>query len=690
MIYDSIYKYPFEKLRFTPLPRKAGETGGTDEKKAPKYKAAEIAAFDIETTAVPELAQSFMYVWQFCIEEDVIIGRTWQEFKRLLYLVGRQLKEQDLCLVVYVHNLSYEIQYLAGIYHYNDYEVFCTDSRKVLKATMYKRFEFRCSYRLTNMSLDEAAAKFNKVYTKLHGFDYSKTRYPDTPLDEEELAYATHDVLATVELVHRLNDLYGDDLYTTPLTSTGYVRRELKHAMEPVRMRLHDIAPPYECYKLLRAAFRGGNCHANRYYAGHIIDNVGSDDISSSYPSQQCNKKFPMTKWNSVKSGSLVPSLIEKRIEQGAAFIMRIALVEVELRYRYNPVPYIPIAKCIELHFPYDSGVCTDNGRILQAAYIEIAVTDIDYNIIMQQYKCKEVHILEAYSSWYGYLPDEWRGVNIEHYKAKTELKGIEGQDLYYEKAKNLLNGIYGDSVQDVCKENILFADLQYVLKEYEHIEDEEKAYKAKMRAPYKLYQWGVWTTAHARAQLQQAVDKCGDNFVYCDTDCVKYCGKMDFTAENSAAIASSLQSGLYATDRKGIVHYGGVFEHDGEYRRFITQGAKKYAYEDLQGKLHITVSGVSKKYGAAELERKGGLNAFKPGFIFTEARKTESVYNDTNTGITELDGHKVELYRNVMIRETTYKLGYGRDYAELISTLLSSSEETLNKIHKHWLNCKG
>ena len=49
--------------------------------------------------------------------------------------------------------------------------------------------------------------------------------------------------------------------------------------------------------------------------------------------------------------------------------------------------------------------------------------------------------------------------------------------------------------------------------------------------------------------------------------------------------------------DTKGIEHMLGLFEHDASYSKFITQGAKKYAYIDSKDKeIHITVSGVPKK----------------------------------------------------------------------------------------------
>ena len=49
--------------------------------------------------------------------------------------------------------------------------------------------------------------------------------------------------------------------------------------------------------------------------------------------------------------------------------------------------------------------------------------------------------------------------------------------------------------------------------------------------------------------------------------------------------------------DVKGKTRMLGVFDHDADYKEFITQGAKKYAYRDKKyGDIHITVSGVPKE----------------------------------------------------------------------------------------------
>lgn len=669
MVWD-VDHFPFDSLNFSPAPRRPGENGKF-------YYADQVCCFDIESTRIEEIEQSVMYVWQFAIGlHTVIIGRTWDQFKDLLHNLKRRLG--GLHLVVYVHNLSYEGQFLSGIYHFNNYEVFCTDARKLLRMDMYKTFEFRCSFKLTNMSLGAAAKRYNKLYLKKSGdeFNYTERRFSETPLTRKELLYAVYDVLAVVELVQAIMKLNDDNLYSIPLTSTGFVRRNVKREMHDYHSELVKCWPDYRCYQLLKAAFRGGNTHANRYYAGEIMENVKSVDISSSYPSQQCNKLFPISPFKKRISNSL--SYLHKLMDIGDAVIMRVILTDVELRNKYEPVPYISIGKCQAIHLPDDRGVCIDNGRILCATQLELCISDLDLILIDRQYKFG-IRIVEMYSSHYGQLPEPIRRLNIEYFKKKTELKGVAGQELYYHKNKELLNSIYGMSVQDPVKARILFEDLGYKLDESKSLED---IHERKKNIAFTEYQYGVWTTCWARYSLQAGIDKCGDQLVYCDTDSCKYLGDIDFTDYNEERIKECLESGSWARDRKGISHYMGVYEDDGEYKRFITLGAKKYAYEDDEG-LHITVSGVGKKRGAAELERAGGLEAFTPGFVFHNTGKTESVYNDENGKIIKVDGHLVKLTRNVVIRDADYTLQISGDYAEL----LDCSAQLLNKVHQFWLN---
>lgn len=635
-----------------------------------------ICAFDIETTRLAEVEQSIMYVWQFCLDfpdgsDTVIIGRTWAEFRHMLYRLGQVLGDKHL--KIYIHNASYEFQFLAGIYDFKPHEVFALESRSVLNFTMYGKFDFFCSYKLFNMSLDMATKKYAPDYHKKTGtFDYEQRRFSDTPLSRKELLYCVYDVWGLCKAVRGLLKLHGDTIYTVPRTSTGFVRREVKEGMRPLLQYLQQTTPPYRVYQLLRSAFRGGNTHSNRYFTNEVLHNVSSVDITSSYPAQQCTKLFPVTQFKPCENSR---QMLNKMLSRGRAVLMHIVLKNVKLRSRYTAIPYIPLAKAIKI-----ADYVNDNGRILSAKMIELVVTDIDFIIIDKQYSFS-LEVMEMYKSMYGKLPQPLIDVNLKYFKEKTALKGVQGQELYYLKAKNLLNSVYGMSVQSQTPQRILFDGTEYI---EDTSKTEEQVYNAAVKTPYTLYQFGVWTTCHARKQLQDGIDICGDNLVYVDTDSCKFLGKCNFTEYNEQAERTAAECGAFADDKNGNRFYMGVFSDDGKAQRFKTLGAKKYAYEDEQGKLHITISGVPKTKGAEELAKAGGLEAFNVGFVFKDSGKLESVYNDkTMTAV--IDGRQLKITRNVVLRPTTYALDITADYGEI----LTLSSKTLNKMMKFWRNCQ-
>ena len=210
----------FEKLKAQAAPR-----GNPHGRKKNKRYCNAVCAFDIETTTLPDLEQAIMYIWQFQLDETVtIIGRTWEEFLEFLRNVREAIRPKVLC--IYVHSLSFEFQFLKGIYAFQQDEVFAVEPRKILKCTMYDTFEFRCSYLHSNMSLAAFTKKMGVPDAKLSDFDYSKVRYPWTELTEDELHYCINDVRGLVQALKREMSMDHDTLYTIPLTSTGYVRRD--------------------------------------------------------------------------------------------------------------------------------------------------------------------------------------------------------------------------------------------------------------------------------------------------------------------------------------------------------------------------------------------------------------------------------------------------------------------------------
>jgi hypothetical protein len=142
----SVDDFPYEELRFAPL---------CTSKKGNYYNIP--CAFDIESTTIEPPYQyingkkdyeftpySFMYQWQFCILNKVVFGRTWQEFQQLLRTIRNKMKlSNHMQLVIYVHNLSYEFQFMKEFIKIKD--VFAREKRKVMKVITKDGFEFRCS-----------------------------------------------------------------------------------------------------------------------------------------------------------------------------------------------------------------------------------------------------------------------------------------------------------------------------------------------------------------------------------------------------------------------------------------------------------------------------------------------------------------------------------------------------------------
>ena len=657
-------QFPFEWLYEVPLVKR--KQGNQKTRKRVKYKDI-ITAFDIETTRLIDIEQSVMYVWQWQFGDDyTVVGRTWEQFATFQRKISKIL--DDSVLVIFVHNLSYEFQFLRGIYQFSPDEVFAIKSRKVLKCNMHGCFEFRCSYIHSNMNLDTYTKKMGVKHKKLTGtFDYEKIRYPWTELSNDELAYCVHDVQGLVEAIKIEMEHDGDNLYTFPLTSTGYVRRDAKKAMSTVSISfVKNQLPDYEIYKMLREAFRGGNTHANRYYANYTLHNVHSADRSSSYPDVMCNCKFPISEF--YRLGDLpykdVIKLIEKR---NKALIMRVAITGIYLTRIDWGCPYLSISKCRHIE-----NALEDNGRILSADYIETTLTDIDLRIVLQEYSFTDIRFFDVASSRYGYLPSPLISTICQYYHYKTELKNVPGQELLYMKSKNKLNSLYGMCAQDPVKQSILFINNNF----QEQNEEESKLLLENNKKAFLAYQWGVWVTAWARYRLEEGIILAhGDienpdspQFVYCDTDSVKYLGDIDLTVFNRQRILDSKRSGAYATDPAGITHYMGVYEKEHDMCEFRTMGAKKYVYRETpDDKLICTIAGVSKSLGGKELESHGGITAFHEGFTFEEAGGLEAVYNDDINEVINIDGHSLKITSNVVLRPSTYTLGLSADYKRLL-----------------------
>lgn len=623
-----------------------------------------LMTFDIETSTIEKTDGSFegfMYHWQVCIDGYVCFGRTWKEFLTFLRKMNRTLKnfDENHKLVCYIHNFSYEFQFLYSWIKLEN--VFAIDKRKPLKAISKEyNIEFRCSYLLSNMNLKKFIENTpNAHYFKGSGdLDYHKILTPQTNLTMSELGYCFNDVMGLYEAVIHL--LKEDTLTTIPLTSTGYVRRECrinmrknkKNRKQFIELRLDD-----KLYQLCKDSFRGGNTASNRYKTNIRLYNVSSYDMSSAYPYAMISGLYPITPFQEETITSL--DMLDDYNNRYCT-LAYYSFENVKLK-KGVPFPYIPYSKCIEFIAPsYDTNFkgkeCCYNGRVLEADFIKIAMTNYDYQIFINQYEYDQenVRVEDFYYSHKGFLPQELIDTVIEFFTLKSQLKGIEQKEYEYMKSKNKLNSLYGMIVTDIIRQENLFND-QWEKGENSTLDD----YYSK-RNNFLTYQWGLFVTAICRTNLQKAIDKIGLDCVYIDTDSVKYVGNHDdvFEQINQEMIAWCSDNDIINSVKVGNQKYFlGLYDREKGYDEFVTLGAKKYAFKQ-NNKIGITVAGLNKISGAKELKEKGGLSKFKIGTEFINSGRKTVYYNDDKKHFITVQGCKIENASNIALVDTAYTLG--------------------------------
>ena len=678
--------FPFEIFKNCPIHSKRGKT-------ADRIQYLDLAcSFDIETTTIiNDDPYAFMYQWQYCIEDYVFMGKTWEDFMQFNNIISKALDLhidmidgilQGRSLVCYIFNLSFEFQFMR--YFIGDMiSPLITEKYNPLLVPTSNGITYRCAYRLTNKSLDAFTKGF--PHHKLKGdLDYSITRVPvaDDPkngLTDLELAYCYNDVKGLSEALRdRLNkDKYS--IATIPLTSTGYVRKDAQLSMRKApKNRRHFLETKLDShlYQMCRAAFRGGNTHANAAHVGKLLHNVKSWDLASSYPAWILTQTYPVGKFEKIENINTL-NFIANLYNTVKQYCLLVTIRLHNFEYIGNcGVPYISRSKTF-LRICDKENIVEDNGRIFSAPFAEMTLTDIDLLLILKYYKYEKIEITEAYRSHRGMLPNELRRVCFEYYKRKTELKGISSNDgsieYEYQRAKEMLNSTYGMCVQRYDR-----IEFEYVNHEYKPInkplsEMLEKYYSSE--SSFLSYQFGVWITAWARFVLQMGLDIAGPQLVYCDTDSVKYIGEheKEFEALNKHLRQNALKNGAVAYNKEGKEYPVGIYDQEKTYTDFKTLGAKKYIYSYDNGKtIHSTISGVSKDIGE-KFFTEHGFDSFTNDTVIPVSGKVTAHYHDEPIHYVTIKGVKILTASSVALVPAAYTIHITHDYHDFIENVKKS-----------------
>ena len=572
-------------------------------------------SFDIETTSfIDEFGNkaATMYVWQLGLNGCVIVGRTWEEYiqviNRLAYNLSLWSKRR---IILYVHNLSYEFQFIRNLFTWIDDGIFSIDKRVPIYAISTQGIEYRCSYILSGYNLEKLGDNLTKYkINKAVGLlDYNTLRHSETPLSKDELLYCVNDVKVVMAHIQECID-NEENITTIPLTKTGYVRRFcrnkclLNNKSNKFKNRnsyakfIKGLVLSSEEYSQLKKAFQGGFTHANAMGVNLVHENVASYDFTSSYPAVLLSEKFPMSVGVKYKPKNM--SDFRAKLNNYCC-MFTITYSDITLKKLYDAP--ISSSKCEILE-----NAVIDNGRVASATKLKTTITEQDFFIYEEYYDYHIDSIESMYIYEKSYLPFELISCIIELYQKKTTLKGVEDKVAEYQSAKADLNSIYGMMVTDIVRDIITYGEkFGWSSKTGNIIEDIDKVNNSKNR--FIFYPWGVWCTAYARRNLFSGISEFKEDYLCSDTDSLKVCNyKLHLTYINkyNDNITQKIHnmcdyyqipySDVEPKTIKGESKPIGVWDFEGVYSKFKTLGAKRYMYIDSENnQLHTTIAGLPK-----------------------------------------------------------------------------------------------
>lgn len=659
------------------------------------------SGFDIETTScyVDGEKSAFMYIWMFGLgyDNNIYYGRTWEEFKDLcVFLQEYYNLSEHKRLIIYVHNLSYEFQFMRK--HFQWENVFAVGERKPIKALCSYGIEFRDSYILSGYSLEKTADNLNtyKVDKMVGDLDYSKIRHNKTKLTNKEKKYCENDVKVILAYIKEQINQYKD-ITKIPLTNTSRVRSYVRNncyytntnhrksssgKYYRYRTIMGDLTLEPELYIQLKRAFMGGYTHANANYVGQVLEDVTSIDFTSSYPSTMLSEKFPMSRGKKIKVES-----VKELEELGSKYCLLFDIRLEGIRCKINQENYISESKCIELVKPI-----INNGRVYSADMLSTTITDVDYVIIKKCYEWDSISVSNVTRFHKGYLPKAIIESVLELYQKKTELKGVNGSEVEYLLSKGMLNSVYGMSVTDIVKDNQKYDNGWY--EEKVLVSDEiDKYNESKNRFLY--YPWGVWITAYSRRNLWTGIFALGDDYVYSDTDSIKllnYENHQDYINWYNDSVLGKiyLMMNHYNLDSKlispktieGVEKPIGVWDYEGTFTKFKTLGAKRYLEQD-KDKYILTCAGLSKVNGMNYIINKCDNDSNKIFNMFNDELyiPSDNTGKMTHTYIDEYMEYNIEDYKGdtewikvesgIHLEPCDFTLSISKQYGKFIKNLI-------------------
>lgn len=352
------------------------------------------------------------------------------------------------------------------------------------------RIVLRNSTNLIPMPLEDIPEAFGLTYHKL-SIDYDAPRGEDYLISNDEVEYLRTDCKILRDALRLLQD-YGIKRLTTA-----------SNAMEDYRRRIGSrqfrrwFPPPYYDAEI-RRAYRGGYTYVNPAYKGKDMGPGIVLDINSMYPYILREKPLPYGEGKHF-TGQYEPDPDYPLYTQRLRCIFDL---------KVGKIPTIQVKNKFSRFVPTEYLFSSMNDEV------DLVLTSLDLETFMNHY---DVTVIEWVDGWKfkagtemfkGYI-DYWMDLKIKGEKEhKPGLRTL---------AKQMMVGLYGKyGMNTQIKERTPYLD-DWGVVQY-HVEDPDP--KDPIYIPLAAF-----VTAWGRKILIEAIQKCGERFIYCDTDSLHLVG---------------------------------------------------------------------------------------------------------------------------------------------------------------------
>ena len=511
---------------------------------------------DFETTSLAQYkveGETRVYLWKLMGVDNLIdeIGVNMESFFSFISGLGN--------IVVYFHNLSFDGEFILWYLLENEFSYDEKASRvksfssiidetgsiysiKVRHSTDCTT-EFRCSYKLFPKSIKDIGEMVGiEKLNETHNYEEIKNYNSIEELPEEEIKYITNDVRIMVELIRYLQEKGVKGLTMSSSAYKNWQQDKYQLCKHQMKKDTNE-----EIVEIVRKSYRGGITKVNPKYAGIEFNDVISFDVNSLYPSVMYENPMP------IGEGKIYKSVEEGRKDNRHLFII---------------VAFVPYAKVRtgqhafigeQSGFSYSRKYSYDEELYNKMLYLWEDEWELFKVVYDAEYTIEKVVGWKKANFVFKDYIDRW-------YEVKKNAKNDTERSL----AKLMLNSLYGKfGMNDNRVTKIPMGVGDDII--YSTIENNTTYYYKEVAS---------YITSKARCKLATFMNRCYDNFLYCDTDSVYYIGH---------EIPEIFKD---VVDSKKL----GYWKYEGHYTRFKALKAKCYLKQLDDGTIERRIAGCPKE----------------------------------------------------------------------------------------------